>query len=399
MVVAALAAALSISTVGCEGKLPDPPKDFQVAEVANNQAAISIDAFEITTPDFVNNKKEAMRPMEGQGEVAVVRLKIHNPTQNPITYKPLHYENPAQGIQLCTDPDRENKGARKNFKSVVLNQAEMIHTTNQTITDTEIPAGGTLLDDYLFEKPVVSADKLVVLVPGTIVGDINTVYRFYVPSNPQKVEPEPPKGLNVPETIDGLTVKITEVSKEYAQLDPRKRDQKLKYPYAYTKEPILAIYVTISNTSGQQLNYEPSHTAEAAGIILEPIGGGDPYKRIKHDANAIGTGQVNGRISIKDGETIKDVYFFQPPASDSDLAFNISGHIFGVRGMYRFALPFKDSTPEEPDLEPYKHANDKDDEAKEADENKEDDAKADDAKADDAKADDAKADDAKADGK
>ena len=400
LLVACVVAALSFGAVACKGKLPDPPKQFQVAETAKNKAQVSVDAFEVTTPDFVNSNKQAMRPMEGQGMVAVVRLKIHNPTSAPITYKPLHYEDPKNGIQLCTKPNEDN-GDRQNFKSVTFDASTGIHTTNQTTAVTEIPANGTLYDDYLFEIPVVEANELVVLVPGSVVGDVNKTYRFAVPGKPKKVEPEEPKGLNEMATIDGLSVKITKVSKEYAQLDPKKKDKVLKYPYAYTKEPILVVRMTITNTSGQQLSYEPSHTAEAAGIILEPMGGGEPFKRIKLDASTIGKGQVMGKIAINDGESIEDVYFFETPGSDQDLVFNISGHIFSVRGMYRFVLPYVNETPKTPDLEPYKRANAaKDDEdADKAGEDgvAEDGAKADDAKPDDAKADDAKADDAKAD--
>jgi len=394
LVVACLAATLSLGAVACAGKPPVPPKAFQVAEVAKNQANVSIDAFELTTPDFVDGNKQAMRPMEGQGEVAIVRLKIHNANSVPISYKPLHYEEGKNSIQLCTNPNPEN-GDRQNFKSVTFEASTGIHTTNQTTKVTEIPPGGTLYDDYLFENPVVEAENLVVLVPGGIVGDVEKTYRFFVPGKPKKVEPEEPKGLNEISTIDGLSVKITQVSKEYAELEERQKTKDYKYPYAYTKEPILVIHMTITNTSGQALSYEPSHTANTAGIILESTGGGNAFKRIKLDSKMIGKGQVMNKVTINPGESINDVYFFETPGSDQDLVFNISGHIFSVRGMYRFILPYKNKTPEEPDLKPYLHANDnKADDKAQAEEAE---ANADDAKDGEAQGDDAKADDAKDD--
>jgi len=352
-----LVAALSLGAFGCTGAPPEPPKAMGVASVAQNQAEISVVAFELTSPDFVDGHKQAMRPMENQGEVAIVRLRVKNPTDKPITYKPLHNESPARGVQLSTNPDPKT-GARTDFKSITFDATKGIHTTNQLIATVEIPPGGEILDDYLFENPVVTDEQLVVLVPGAIVGEVGRTFRFFVDNPPVKTAPPAPARLGEPVTIDGLTVSINSVTKAYAELVPRTPPaQPLRFAYAYTDKPVLVLTMTIRNDSNRPLSYEPSHTAETGGINLG-LAGGAALKRIKLAPSVIGKGQVSGVVQIGPGETKTDVYLFEVPASSSTLNLNLSGHIFGVRGMYRFLLDYVASEPEAPDLAPYNKAGD-----------------------------------------
>jgi len=355
---ACLIASLSFGFMACDGEPVVPPLDNGRAEIAENKAEVSIEKFGLMTPDYVNGDKQAMRPMEGQGEVAFVRLKITNPTDKVITYKANHSEK--ESVQLCTDPDPKT-GTRTDYKSIVFDINKGIHTTNQIVGNRDIQPGETIYDDYLFENPNAPGNKLVVLVPGAMLGDTRVndrnkkpiVYRFYVNNPPQKEAAIQPAALNEPMVIDGLSVKINSIGKDYPKLDQRNASKPLKYPFAYPKDPFLVMNVTIKNDNAAPLSYEPSHTAEAAGIILE-LPGGNSLKRIRLDSTVIGKDQVIGKKTIKPGETINDVYFFEAPSSSTPLNFNISGHIFGVRGMYRFALDYKDSNPEAPDLAPYK---------------------------------------------
>ncbi|MCL2326673.1 MAG: DUF4352 domain-containing protein [Proteobacteria bacterium] len=350
---ACLVAALSLGAFGCTGEPPEPPKAMGVASVAQNQAEISVVAFELTTPDFVDGHKQAMRPMENQGEVAIVRLRVKNSSDKPMTYKPLHFESPARGVQLSTNPDPKT-GARAYFKSITFDATKGIHTTNQLTATVDIPPGGEILDDYLFENPVVTDAQLVVLVPGAVVGEVGRTFRFFVDNPPVRTAPPAPARLGEPVTIDGLTVSINSVTKAFAELVPRTApSEPLRFAYAYTDKPVLVLTMTIRNDSNRPLSYEPSHTAETGGINLA-LAGGAALKRIKLAPNVIGRGQVTGIIQIGPGETKTDVYFFEVPASSSLLNLNLSGHIFGVRGMYRFLLDYAASEPESPDLHPYR---------------------------------------------
>ena len=320
-----------------------------------------------------------------------------------MSYKPLHFESAANRVQVCTDPDPEN-GTRTNTKAIAFESGKGTHTPSQRIEPrVEIPAGSEIIDEYLFEPPVVAGgQRLVVLVPGSIVG-VKKTFRFYL-DMPKKAAQQEPSKLNEAAVVDGVSVKVTQVGAEYPELVPREKPAKpLKYAYAYTAKPVLAIHIAISNNSSTDYGYDPSHTAEIAGINLN-MPGNNSLKRVKLESGVYGKGQVTGKIAIPAGKSIEDVYFFDLPADSTPLEFSLSGHIFGVRGIYRFALDYTKSTPPEPNLKPYLDAGGAAaDEAKAEDEGGSDEAKADEAKADEAKADDkkeeAKADDQKADAK
>lgn len=357
-----LVAALAVGSIGCKGTPPEPPLEMNASVVSENNAEISVAAFELTTPSFVDIHKQAMRPVKDQSELAIVRLRIKNPTDGVITYKPLHYESADRSVQLCTDPDPET-GDRTNVRSIVFDVKTGIHTTGQLIANTvEIPPGGEILDDYLFEIPVITDSKLVVLVPGSVVGQMGKTFRFYVSNPPPRVHASPPKEIGEANVLDGMSLTVDSIGSTYMELVPRVAPKEpLKYPYAYTEDPVLAIRVSISNTSSRPLSYQPSHTAETAGINLQ-MPGGISLKRIKLDPQSLGKGQVTGVIQIDPGESKEDVYLFELPSSSSTLDFTISGHIFGVRGMYRFSLEYESTTNEMPDLEPYKTAGTAEDE-------------------------------------
>lgn len=350
----ALTATLVFGLLGCKGEPPAPPVEMGIAQQVGEGLEFTVDAFEIATPDFVTAKKQAMRPQEGQGKVAIVRLKITNNGAVPRIYSALHKKNAAESVQLCTMPDPET-GARSNVERISFK--EDIFSTNQQLSDrVDVAPGATIYDDYLFKIPNFTNTKLVVLVPGTILGDPKTVFRFAVPNPPQEVGTQPPATLGQPFAIDNVSVVVTKLEDVYAELEQSAANApKLTYPFAYTKDIVLALHMSITNSGNVPLSYDPGHAAAlSAGINLQLAG--TPLKRVKLDSKAIGKGQVRGIIELKPGETYQDVYLFQSPASSGTLDFYISGHLFGVRGMYRFTLGYEKSTPEVPNLEPYKAA-------------------------------------------
>ncbi len=352
LMVALLTATMAFGAVGCKGEPPVPPKDFDVSDTTTNNAEISIKSFVITEPDFLDNEGRSARPAEGQEKVAILSLRVKNNSGSEMKYKPLHTEGVKNRIQLCTDPDPET-GARVNFKAISFANGGY-HTAGQLIATTTIPANGEIVDEYLFEPPVTSEDKLVVLVPGAIVGDSSPrVLRYYV-RLPNDVPRPEPITLKKPNTIDDLSVTVTKVAEEYYELVPRVAPKDpLKYAYAYTDKPVMAVYVTIENKGSEARSYDPSHTSESNGVNMFFAGGAN--QRIKLPADVYGKDQITGKISIKPGETKKDVYLFEAPTSDGPLEFKLSGHIFSVRGLYRFNLNFSHvANLSKPDLEPWK---------------------------------------------
>ena len=358
---ALLIASMAFGFVGCKGEPPEPPREVGQADILN-KVEVSVSAFEVTTPDFLDGSNRAARPSEGQDKVAILRLKIKNGSSEEKQYKPLHLEGAKNRVQLCTDPDPET-GARQNVKANKFDASNNYHTPGQHIENVvKIAPGSEIYDEYLFEPPVTN-DQLVVLVPGTIIGETK-IMRFKV-NKPVEVAPKPPTPLGQTANLDGLEVKVTKVIQEFAELDSMTPPSKpRKYPYAYTEKPVLALYVTLTNTSNEGKSYEPSHGSDVVGVNLffEKT---SQQKRVKLGSGAKGKNQVQGKISIEPGRTIQDVYFFEPPSSSGKLEFDLSGHICGVRGIYRFDLTYTKSNPIQPDLEPYKASGKPEDAAEE----------------------------------
>ena len=393
LLVILLAASMGFSTVGCKGEPPEPPIQVGQADTTQSGIEISVVSFELATPDFIDREGHAMRPSKDEAEVAVLRLKIKNTSGSEMQYKPLHFEAAAGRVQVCTEPDPET-GARTDIKAIAFEAGKGTHTPGQLAEATRvaIPAGGEIVDEYLFEPPVVAGgQKLIVLVPGSVVG-VQKTFRFYLDMPKPGVQAEPSK-LNVAAVVDNVSVTVTKVGAEYPELEPVDPPAKqLLYPYAYTSKPVLAIHIKIENNSSTNYGYDPSHTAEIAGINLN-MPGNISLKRVKLEnrANnaARGKGQVHGKVALTAGESLEDVYFFDLPVDSTPLEFSLSGHIFGVRGIYRFALNYTKSTPPEPDLTPYKSAG-KADNAANAENNDSADAPADSAEAEAPKADENK---------
>ena len=368
LLIALLIVFMAFAAVGCKGKAPEPPKAMSEVIEISEGVKISIDSFHIASPDFIDQEKKARRPsVKEEAEVSVLRLRIKNDSDSEITYTPLHFAPKESRIQICTEPNPET-GDRTNIRAVAFDGKERVHTPSQRVEpNVKIPAGGEVTDEYLFDVPATpESEKLIVLIPESIlsIGTPGKTIRFYL-DQPSKVKPQPPASLNQAMTIDGIEVKITEVGAEYAELEQREAPKEpLKYAYAYTEKPVLALKMSIKNKGKNAVGYDPSHTNEIPGINLNLAT--HPLKRIKLPVGIIGKGQVKGAITIDKGDEISDVYFFERPESDGKLDFTLSGHIFGVNGIYRFSLNYKQTEPPKPDLEPYKTAEGGDDSAADA---------------------------------
>ena len=353
ILVASMVASMALGVIGCKGKPPEPPIAISVTESVANGAKISIASFNIEQPDFLDNDGRAVKAAEGQEEVAVLHLKIENSTGGEIAYKPSHFENSRNRIQLCTDPDPET-GKRLDVKAINFEGASRYHTANQYISSTvTIPAGSSIEDEYLFDIPNVGDSKLVALIPGAMFGDTSgKVYRFYVPKAEKKAKAAPKK-LNEENNIAGVSVKVTKVANEYVEIIPATAPEKpLKYAYAYSEKPVMAVYVKIDNKSDKDISYDPQHAvAKVAGVDMKFAD--KPLPRVRLKNGVYGKGQVSkSNISIPKGKSQEDVYYFEVPGSKGELEFNLSG-VLKVPGIYRFKLNFTPVQLQEPDLKPY----------------------------------------------
>ncbi len=353
LLTALFVASMAFGFVGCSGEVPKPPVELGQVDKADNGAELSIMDFVVTKPDFLDSAGRYARPSEGQEEVAIVRLKVKNTSSSEITYKPLHFEGVKNRMQLCTDPDLDHPETRTNFKAIDFGQQNPYHTPGQHIDQrVTIQPGHEIVDEYLFEPPVVNNEKLVVIIPGSIIGDSKRNFRFYV-GQPKDVKPSEPASLRQPVELEGLEVKVTQVTQEYAELLPRTPKEGLKYAYAYTNKPVMAVYISITNKSREPRSYDPGHAGDGAGINM--LFSNSPLDRAKIKSGAYGKKQVPGKISINPNATVEDVYYFVAPDSGGKLNFSLSGHLFSVKGIYRFKLDYTPSNPSAPDLKPYLH--------------------------------------------
>ena len=346
-----LSASMALGMMGCKGKPPEPPVSAGGTIQVANGAGISVDSFQIAKPDFLDANGRAAHPAAGQESVAILRLKITNNSSGDLNYRPLHFADVKGRVQLCTDPNPDT-GDRANIRAIGFDAAAPYHTRDQKIDSVvTIPAGQSITDDYLFEPPAEKGD-LVVLIPDSIVGGGDgKVLRMFVHEATQGTEAKV-AGLKDAVSIDGMTMTVTSVTKEYAELVPKTAPSKpLKYAYAYTKEPVLAVRVTIKNTDSKPHSYDPAHNSATAGISFKFAG--KPLERVKFD-NAYGKGQVTGPARAIDPDTsIDDVYFFSVPGNDSRCEFEVSGNVLSVSGVYRYAFDISLRDPAEPDLKPY----------------------------------------------
>lgn len=349
----------SVWMTGCE-KPPVAAPD-QTTGTFSNGAEISVSSFTLEKPYYVNNDHKIS---SSDQDVAILRLKI-KATKGDLKYNPLHDAENAGRVQIWSmekidqEDTTNNKFGRIEVAAYKLGGNTA--TLNQHTSNGEtIAAGSEIIDEYLFKIP--AAQKLYAVIPGAIVNDSGDV-RILIDA-PQTVNPPAPAGLNQSVTFNDISIKVTKVANEYAELAPRNPPaQPLKYAYAYTANPVLSVYVSITNNGKTKLEYNPSHTADVSGVRM--LVGNQTLKRVKvgntdvtgkQVGTVVGKGQVSD-TTIAPGATLTDVYFFEEPAADADLSFSLSGELFKTKGYFQFLLPYKKSTLAQPDLEPYKHAN------------------------------------------
>lgn len=355
--VAVLVASASICAMGCGSKEVAKPVQSGQMVVSQNGAQVSVVGFDLKQPVFVDSDKVVHRPQEGQAEVAVLTIKVKNTTDKDINYKPLHDSTGVGRVQICSDADLESEADHRVWvEAIKLDDGK--RATTQIVSTITLKPGEEITDDYLFEKPT-TTEQLVALVPGAIVGQ-NEKMMFYL-DKPKQIQPPAPASLGEAVTIGGVKVKVTKVDTEYAELAQSVPPEKpLKYAYAYTNDPVLAVHINVENASSSDMSYDPAHNAVNPNISLT-LAGGAVINRVKFTGAVKGKDQVDGIKTVKPGEAFDDVYYFTLPGSDASFELALGGKIFGVSGLYQFALNYQKSTPEKPDLEPYKNAGKADD--------------------------------------
>jgi hypothetical protein len=337
---------------------PPPPEPTPMGEVATlGGVEISVVAFAVGSPDFVDTSSRAGMPPAGSESMSVLTLEFRNTTEAAVRYSPQHSASSEASPQLSSLPD--SSGNRSPIERIVA--PPNFFSVGQVTSPADIPAGGTLRDDYLFREPPKDLESLLLVIPGTLVGqDAKQFVYFSIPNQPGSIS-DAAGELKKPLLKGDVKVTIVDVQDEYVEavkVSLKEEDQKMKYPYAYTLEPVLKVTVEFENVGKEKLFYAPGHrAADSSGVQLSVVGMPVPLARFKlADANAQAKDQIKKvPFELAPGAKQRDAFLFQRPPSSGQLEFMLSGHLFGVKGLMRFVFPYTRKEPAKPDLEPYKN--------------------------------------------
>jgi len=325
--------------------------------VSAGPVEVTVTAFEVLSPEFVDARKQAVLVAAGTERMAIVRLQLTNTGETPVTYFPQHIASSDRTPQLSTMPNAEGK--RVAIERIIAPQG--VAAVGQIVSETVIQPGATLHDFYLFRVPPPDQETLLLLVPTNAFGQNTEPLRFALPNPPDEVPAAPPAALAKTVKKADFQVTVTSITDEFSEAEKiqlKPSEKPLKYPYAYTLEPVLKIEVEIVNLAKHPLIYDPGHRSnDSSGVMLNMLGTtAPPLRRFKlADANAQPKGQLRGPMQLEPGKTYKDIFLFQRPATpNATLQLIFSGHIFGSQGLVEFHLDYKRSEPAPPDLEPYK---------------------------------------------
>lgn len=352
---ALMVASVSFGAYGCAPKEVVPPVAAGQAEKVEG-VEISVASFELTRLVFVDGDKDVYR-MRNDEEVAVLTLKIRNTSDTNKTYKSLHAAAGTERVQICTLPDATKEApdyGRIFYNPIKADSAKASRPVNQVVGDVDLAPGEVITDVYLFEKPPTDKE-LVAIVPAKIVGASGKL--TLSTGELKKVDPPAPASINEPVTVDGIAIKVTKVSTEYPELAPRTKPAKpLKYAYAYTSTPVMAVHVNVKNTTNAAVAYEPGHDKDASPVSLVTTTGESIKRANVNTSTATGKDQVQLTKTLEAGDSIDDVFYFSVPSDNVTVDFSLAGKIVNVFGLYEYRLDYEKTTPARPDLEPYKNA-------------------------------------------
>ncbi len=352
---------IAAGVIGCEPPAPpapDPPTAHD-SVASLDDVEVMVLAVSVSEPEFVDTSGQSVVLATGAERMMGVTLQFTNTGEAEARYTPQHNASTETTPQLFLMP---GDGADKLPVARIVTAAN-VHVVGQVIKDTAIAPGGALSDTYLFKLPPKDAEELLLVVPATLIGgDVATAVRFALPKEFSKTLSS--ALAKVGETITKGDIKVTvkglsDVYVEAKKLSSKPGEKQLKYPYAYTVEPVLRIDFEIVNSGSQPTIYDPSHRADAPGVSLSMIGTKTiSVKRFKlADANATANGQLRGPMQLEPGKVYKDFFLFQrPPAPKAKLMLDISAHIFGGLGIIQYEFSYNRKEPSPPDLEPFKKA-------------------------------------------
>jgi hypothetical protein len=264
----------------------------------------------------------------GEGEFAY--NPTHSSQQMSEAATPLLFPDPGPEADLATAP-------RAPISGVFLQQGSL---PEQITERRSLSPGQSINDVFLFELPD-GPQKLVLSIPPAMHrGNLPLFFRFdYTPR-----APEGPRVYEVGERaeIGRAAFTVDKVSIAYLKLEDTAQGE------GFSTEALFRIDYTVSNTSGDPLEYNPGHrdlTGRGAALFSSSRG----YRRVRFPATTTPVGQTQGSATIQPGESRKDYVIFEVPGEGIEaVTFEFPAPSFSEAGLVRVNIPFERTIPDPP---------------------------------------------------
>ncbi len=274
--------------------------------------------------EFTNTGKEAFRYVPSHDSETVTEKT-----------SPLLYYDPGKEATL---PPKDKSSIRIN--GVALEKGEL---AEQIDSATKIQPGKTLTDVMLFEVPDDEQADLVFSIPPSVHrGDKPVLFRIPY----QKKTPDGPTwhGMGDTATLDGVGFTVTEVTTEYAELEPSGDAEK-----AFSNEPVLKVSYKLKNETDSAITYKPGHRTVSGRRGAALFAKDNQFPRVRFSNTSV-VGQQTDSTNIEPGSTLEDFSVFERPGEGLDvLKFEYPASRFEREGLVRFNLPYTYEEPDKPE--------------------------------------------------
>lgn len=338
---AALAVVALLGAVGCQ----EGPKVAKMgSSVETGDMNIEVTGYDVRKLEII----EGDRTHEYTDPVMAVDVELTNTGKEAFRYVPNHDSETATETSsslLYYDPGKEASLPPEDKRPFRINGVtfEKGDFDEQVDGATKVEPGDSLTDVMLFQVPdEKQADLILSLPPSVHRGGKPVLFRIPY----QEKTPEGPTwhGRGDTATLDGVGFSVTEVTTEYAELEPSGDAEK-----AFSNEPVLKVSYELKNESDSPITYNPGHRTVSGRRGAALFGKDNQFPRVRFSNTSV-VGQQTDSRKIKPGAKLKDFSVFERPGKGLEvLKFEYPASRFEREGLVRFNLPYTYETPDKPE--------------------------------------------------
>ena len=247
-----------------------------------------------------------------------------------------------------------NHTAEKVVDSIVsgniirqLNLQQNRYLADPVSAPVSIPAGETIEDVLLFQLPPEGTSRLVLSVPPRVFGPEITLPGYitisYSTPPPEEIAAPPVVGVGQPHQGDVYSFQVTTTSFDRVRMI----DSTSEGP-GYTRDPLLRIDYTLTNTSDQVIAYTPPTITGTTDQPVLTSSAGISVPRAEISANYSIEGQITQPRQISPGQSVSDFVLFTSPGGSGNVRLSFPGQRLGGSGMVRVDIPFTETQPPTP---------------------------------------------------